>query len=153
MVRYTKKEKISRWLNYGVAPCFFPVALAIIFDFIASNFSVRTTFIMLSDHFLDIILVSFALAVSIYSSAADLERDIDPKERENYTFMAIVYGVISIIAFSVLYFRQETLPDGAKYIVFALFLVSAKFDIDLGKKIEISTRENTVSTVASKPTR
>jgi hypothetical protein len=143
MASYTKEEKIKRWLRFGVFPSFFPVMLAIAFDFIASNFNIITTFSMLSNHFLDVILVSFAIAVGVYSSASDLERNLDAKQRENYGYEAIAWGFISIAFYSVLYVFREKLPTGAKYIIFAIFLLVARADVELGKRIENDTPENT----------
>ena len=125
MVSYTKEEKISRWIRLGVLPSFFPVLLAILFDFIASNFDIGSTFSMLSDHFLDVILVSFAIVVGVYSSASDLERNLDAKAREKFEYKAIKWGLISVAFYSVLYVFQNTLPVLAKYIFFC--------DIPLGR--------------------
>lgn len=139
MVVYTREEKIKRWLRFGVFPSFIPVLLAIVFDFIASNFCFTNALSILSDHFLDVILLSFAMAVGIYSSASDLERDLDAKERENFQYEAIIWGGLSIVFFSVLYVFQATLPIIAKCIIFIIFLLVARADIELGKRIENST--------------
>lgn len=143
MVSYSKEEKIARWLRLGVFPSFFPVLLAIVYDFIASNFNIPSTVYMLSDHFLDIILLSFAMAVGVYSSASDLERDLDAKERQNFELNAILWGAICVAFYGVLYILQGTLSVKVKYAFFALFLLVAWADIRLGKRIENATPERT----------
>lgn len=152
MVSYTKEEKISRWIRLGVLPSFFPVLLAILFDFIASNFDIGSTFSMLSDHFLDVILVSFAIVVGVYSSASDLERNLDAKAREKFEYKAIKWGLISVAFYSVLYVFQNTLPVLAKYIFFAIFLWVAWADIELGKEIENATPDTATSNSGDKLT-
>lgn len=141
MARYSKKQRISRWLRYGVYPSFFPVLLAICYDFIVTDFNLINTFHTIASHFLDIMLVAFAIAVGVLSSATDRERNIDESEREKFEYSAIVLVLLSIVFYGALYIKQKEFSYIVKYIVFILFLFVTYSDIKLGKKIENSTLE------------
>lgn len=139
MAKYSKEQRISRWLRYGVYPSFLPVLLAICYDFIATDFNILNTFQTLGNHFLDIMLVAFAIAVSVLSSVTDRERNIDENEREKLEYFAFALTLLSIVFYGVLYIKQNTFTYVVKYIVFVLFLFVAHSDIKLGKQIENST--------------
>jgi len=139
MARYSKKQRINRWLRYGVYPSFFPVLLAICYDFIITDLNFLNTLHTIGNHFLDIMLVAFAIAVGVLSSATDRERNIDEDEREKLVYSAFVLTLLSIVFYGALYIKQEDFSYTVKYFVFTLFLFVARSDIKLGKKIENST--------------
>lgn len=84
-------------------------------------------------------LVAFAIAVGVLSSATDRERNIDEDEREKLVYSAFVLTLLSIVFYGALYIKQEDFSYTVKYFVFILFLFVARSDIKLGKKIENST--------------
>ena len=107
--RYSEKERIMRWLKYGVFLSFFPLVLGITFDKIAGYNLVQ----LFSRHALDFLLVVFAVAVNAYSSVQDLENGLKPKDRGKYTEHAVFNGILVLCVYSYLYqkFDAAEVPD------------------------------------------
>lgn len=139
MAKYSKKQRISRWFRYGVCPSFLPVLLAICYDFIVTDFNIVNTLHTIGNHFLDIMLVAFAIAVSVLSSATDRERNINENTRESLEYSAFGLTLLSIVFYGALYIKQETFSYITKYVLFFLFLFVSIRDIKLYKEIENST--------------
>lgn len=136
---YTKEERIKRWLRWNVYPTFVPILLAILYDFISYNFDVKDTVYALHRHYLDVVLVSFALTAATFAAATDRERNLSNEERSDYFFKALSYGSISIFVYLILYITQNTLEIWIKNIFFAIFGYIAISIVRLGKEIEKST--------------
>lgn len=100
--QYTEKEKAKRWLKLVVAPTIFPVAVSYMYDAIIGFNFVQ----ILSRHILELILVIFALAVSIFGTAMDLDKKISNKTKENYAINSAGCGLLCIVAYCCLYERQ-----------------------------------------------
>lgn len=132
---YTKKERLKRWRNYGVIPAFFPIVFASLCDLYLEY----TLAQIISRHFLDFLLVTFAIAVSVFGAAMDLERDLSGKTRESYIVTSVLLGVISFAAYSFLYERDETENPYAMIAVRVAFVILAFIIVRKGFAVEGAT--------------
>lgn len=101
--QYTPKERAWRWIKFGVLPSFIPLILAILYD-IYLEFNLSQ---IISRHFLDLILVVFAISVSIIGSAMDLNNSVDGKTKERYAYNSVILCIICFAFYSFLYNKDE----------------------------------------------
>lgn len=130
--QYTPNERAWRWIKFGVLPSFIPLILAIIYD-IYLEF---TFWQIISRHFLDLILVVFAIAVSIFGSAMDLNNTIGPKTKERYAYNSFILCMVCFAFYSFLYNKD----DGNMPLMFILrvgFCFTAIKIIHNGFKLEL----------------
>lgn len=77
---YTDHQRAWRWVVYTALPSVFTYILAIGYDLILGYKFTQS----LSNHFLEFILMVFAISFSIYGSAANIERKIKKKQKKYF---------------------------------------------------------------------
>lgn len=100
---YTEEEKAKLWIKLLVIPTISPVAFSYAHDLIV-GYSIEQTF---ERHILELILIIFALAVSIFASSLDLERKISQKLKNEYAIASVGYGAVCIVIYCCLYNKVE----------------------------------------------
>ena len=129
--KYRPKEKAWRWIKYGVVPSFFPIILAILYD-IYLEYTISQ---IISRHFLDLILIVFAISVSIWGNATDLNNNIDSKKREKYTYTSVVLCLVCFAFYGFLY-NKDTGNLSFMIILRIGFIISAILIVDNGFHLE-----------------
>lgn len=139
-------RRVRFWLVGGVLPTFATLALLVFGDmWIGYKFTQA-----LSNHFLDFCLSTFTLAVSIFSGAVDLDRQIDQKKRISVIGTSAGLGFFCVIIFCFLYYRkllidkqiqgiQEMTPSNLITFVHIIFIILAFGVIRTGIKLEKET--------------
>lgn len=125
---YKKSYKARRWIKFGVIPSFMPIILVIIYD-IFLGYTFKN---IINRHLLDFILVVFAVAVSVFSSAIDLHKSINSNENkekgENYILFSLAVGIWCSAFFTLLYDRLKP-EDGLslRKIIFCFVQITITF--------------------------
>lgn len=107
---YTDRERAWRWIFYTALPSVFTYVLACIYDYILGYTLLQS----LSNHFLEFILMVFAISFSIYGSAANIERKIKKKTKEIYTGLSVVCCFACLVFYGFLYYMSTIDSDESK---------------------------------------
>lgn len=135
---YRKSRQVRRWIKYAVIPSFIPIILIIAYDIILGC----TLANIINKHLVDFILIVFAVAVSVFSSAKALNKkvrtDADEEKSDNYVLCSIVVGVWCTAFFTFLYDKLK--PEDSLSFKKVLFcftqIIVTLFIIYIGMKTE-----------------
>jgi len=140
---YTTPQRVRLWLLWGVLPTFATLVLLVFGDM-----WVGYTFIQaISNHFLDFCLTTFTLAVSIFSAAISHERNIEYNYRVAAIGAAAAWGIICLVIFCFLYYRNLLIEKGIEdmtppllvKMVHSFFIIIALLVIRTGIMLEKRT--------------
>ena len=125
---YKRSENARIWIKYCVFPTFVPVVISIMIDCYIGY----TIFQGIKRHYVDIILIFFALAVSMFSSAVSM--DAHGEKRRDYIGISGIGGV----GYAVFYVLFYAVPDGRLWVkIFACIFVFFTGCIIIGKGMEV----------------
>lgn len=102
---YTNNQRAWRWVIYTALPSIFTYILAIAYDYILGYKITQS----LSNHFLEFILMVFAISFSIYGSAANIEQKISKKRKEVFSGISVTCCFACLVFYGFLYYisKQE----------------------------------------------
>lgn len=135
---YKRSYRVRRWIKYAVIPSFIPIFLIIAYDIILGC----TLENIVNRHLVDFILVVFAVAVSVYSSAKILNKEVksdkDEEKSDNYVLFSLLVGGWCTAFFTFLYDKLKAEDSlSFKKILFCLVqIVITNFIIYIGMKAE-----------------
>ncbi len=134
---YTKEERSWRWVFYAVFPAVFSFALAFIYD-LCLQYDLLQAF---SRHFLEFILMIFAISISIFDAAMNIENKITKKTKEKYAGVAVICCFFCLVFYGFLY--NETISENvtATTILRILFVILTTIIIYAGFRFQ-KTEEN-----------
>lgn len=135
MHKYTQKERLKRWRNFGVIPAFIPTGLAVLFDFYL-GYTFRQ---IVSRHFLEFVLIVFAISVSVFSTALDWERGLDGTSREHFILCSVILMLLSLVVYAFLYERGTPREPWIPNLFRAGFVVAVIAIIRIGVRLERSS--------------
>lgn len=147
---YTDRERAWRWIFYTALPSVFTYVLACIYDFILGYTIIQS----LSNHFLEFILMVFAISFSIYGSAANIERKIKKKTKEKFTGISVICCFACLVFYGFLYYLSTIESDDSKttiidpkaaIIIRILFVLLATIVIYAGFYFEANTKESSLN--------
>lgn len=125
---YKESKQVRRWIKYAVIPSFIPILLIVAYDIILGC----TLANIVNRHLIDFILIVFAVAVSVFSSAKTLNKktnsDIDEEKSDNYILCSILVGGWCTAFFTFLYDKLK--PEDSlslKKIIFCLIQIIITF--------------------------
>lgn len=144
--RYTDRDRAWRWIFYTAFPSILTYILAIIYDSILGYKIIQS----LSNHFLEFILMVFAISFSIWGSAADIERKIRKKTKEFFVAISVTCCFICLVFYGVLYYISKlendttdiSLDHNAAIIIRILFVIIATIVIYAGYYYEANAKES-----------
>lgn len=129
---YTKKERSWRWVFYAVLPAIFSFSLAFIYDLFL-EYELSQAF---SRHFLEFILMIFAIAISILDSAMNVENKLTKKTKEKYSGASVICCFFCLVFYGFLY--NETISENktATLILRILFFILTTCIIYVGFRFQ-----------------
>lgn len=129
--RYTKRQKIFRWLKYGVIVSIVPFLLSVIYEWWAyANFQ------LLNPKYLpDFILVVFAVSACVRSNATDIERDF-PESKKSFFAQCSLFTVMLCVAFYCITKAAKPAAEDRPTIVFGITCFCLLVNIILGCVLE-----------------
>lgn len=139
MRTYTRQERLKRWRNFGVIPAFVPTGFAVIFD-LYLEYTIQQ---IISRHFLEFVLIVFAISVSVFSAALDRERGLDGASREQFIIYSIVLVGLSLAVYAFLYERGTPRNPWILNIFRTGFVVAAIVITCVGFRLEETSAEPT----------
>ncbi|MBD5525770.1 MAG: hypothetical protein HDR04_15395 [Lachnospiraceae bacterium] len=125
---YSNKVRAFRWFFYTALPSIFTYMLACIYDLILGFTIIQS----LEKHFLEFILMVFAIAISIFGSAMNIERKITPLMKEIYVGLSVLCCFICLVFYGFLYYSNNQSNEVISINEFE----SANIDIDEENIIE-----------------
>lgn len=131
--RYSNKVRASRWFFYTALPSIFTYMLACIYDLILGFTIIQS----LEKHFLEFILMVFAIAISIFGSAMNIERKITPIMKEIYVGVSVFCCFICLVFYGFLYYPSGSKKENIITILHIVFVIIALLIICLGIIFEI----------------
>jgi len=132
---YTKKERSWRWVFYAVFPAIFSFILAFIYD-LCLEYDLLQAF---SRHFLEFILMIFAIAISIFDSSMNIENKLTKKTKEKYAGTSVLCCFFCLVFYGFLYNESISENEIATLILRILFIILTILIICVGfhfQKIE-----------------
>lgn len=104
MVQLFKRSyHARRWIKLGVLPSYLPIILVILFD-LRSGYTIIN---IINRHILDFLLIIFAIAVSVFSSAMILYKKSksmkNTEKAENHILYSVLIGLSCSIYFAIQY--------------------------------------------------
>lgn len=104
MIKLFKRSYYARrWIKLGVLPSFLPIALVILFD-LRLGYTFKN---IINRHILDFLLIIFAIAVSVFSSAMILYKKSksmkNTEKAENHILFSVFIGLGCAIYFAIQY--------------------------------------------------
>lgn len=129
---YTKNERSWRWVFYAVLPAIFSFSLAFIYD-LCLKYELSQAF---SRHFLEFILMIFAIAISILDSAMNVENKFTKKTKEKYSGVSVLCCFFCLVFYGFLY--NETISENeiATLVLRILFFILTTFIICVGFRFQ-----------------
>lgn len=100
---YSNKARAFRWFFYTALPSIFTYMLACIYDLILGFTMIQS----LEKHFLEFILMVFAIAISIFGSAMNIERKITSLMKEIYVGLSVLCCFICLVFYGFLYYSYN----------------------------------------------
>ena len=94
-------KKKQKWLYFGVIPTVFPVAVTVVFDLYVGYLFIQ----VIERHILELMLVVFAILVSVVSEALELRIY---KDNKVFIGKMLFIGLIVISMYSFLYDKDHT---------------------------------------------
>ncbi len=140
MNTYTRQERLKRWRNFGVIPAFVPTGLSVLFDlYLEYTFQQ-----IISRHFLEFVLIVFAISASVFSAALDCERGLDGKIREHFIVSSVALAVLSLTAYAFLYERGTPKKSWVPCAFRVGFLVAVTIITRVGFRLEEASAKTAV---------
>ena len=132
---YSNKVRACRWFFYTALPSLFTYVLTCIYDLILGFTFIQS----LDKHFLEFILMVFAIAISIFGSAMNIERKITPAIKEIYVGLSILCCFICLVFYGFLYYPSDKKEAKVITIIHIIFIIIAILIIILGISFEIKS--------------
>lgn len=139
---YSNKVRASRWFFYTALPSIFTYMLACIYDLILGFTIIQS----LEKHFLEFILMVFAIAISIFGSAMNIERKITPIMKEICVGLSVFCCFICLVFYGFLYYPSGNKDGNVITIIHIVFIIIAFLIICLGIVFEIKTDKEEINT-------
>lgn len=98
--QYTRNGRACRWIYYTAGPSIFTYILACAYDLILGYKITQS----LSNHFLEFILMVFAISFGIYGAVSNVERNIKGKVKEIYGNISLVCCFACLAFYGFLYY-------------------------------------------------
>lgn len=131
----TENEKnANKWLKLVVVPTIFPVTLSYIADIIIGYDSYQ----ILSRHILEIILVIFAIVVSIFGSILN-KMKTSKNISQDYIINSVGCGIFCMAFYCILYDRVSKFSFFILLLLHILFIIITGLTIKNGYKLEKET--------------
>lgn len=145
-------RRVKFWLVGGVLPTIAALALLVFGDMWVGYTLAQAA----SNHFLDFCLTTFTLAVSIFSSAVDIERQINRDKRMAVIGASVGLGFLCAIIFCFLYYRNLLIEKGIEDMTppsllcgaHVIFIIVALLVVRTGIMLE---KETTSQSIQPKP--
>lgn len=144
---FHESRQVRRWIKYAVIPSFIPILFIVAYDIILGC----TLANIVNKHLVDFILIVFAIAVSVYSSAKILNKkvksDIDEEKSDNYVLCSLLVGIWCTGFFTFLYDKLKP-EDSLSYkkIIFCFVqIIITIFIIYIGMKTENKSEQISIS--------
>lgn len=132
--QYSNLERALRWIFYTALPSIFTYILACIYDLIL-GFTMEQS---ISNHFLEFILMIFAISISIFGSAMNIERKISSKMKEISVGISVICCFICLVFYGFLY-NPSTNNLKAVHIMQIVFAVIALIMMCFGFIFELKS--------------
>lgn len=140
---------MRRWIKLGVVPSFIPIILVVLYD-IYLGYNIKN---IINRHLLDFLLIIFAIAVSVFSSAMILYKNIksnnNSEKAENHIMVAMAIGLFCSVFFTLLYDRikQDDNLTVRKILFCIVQIVITVFLIYKGMQTEAGLESQTTSSL------
>lgn len=133
--QYSNLAHALRWICYTALPSIFTYILACIYDLIL-GFTILQS---ISNHFLEFILMIFAISISIYSSAMNIERKVSSTIKEISAGISVICCFICLVFYGFLYHPSSNNNLKAVHIIQIVFAGIALLVICLGFVFELKS--------------
>ena len=144
---YKNSRHVRRWIKHAVIPSFIPILFIVAYDTILGC----TLANIVNKHLVDFILIVFAIAVSVYSSAKMLNKkvksDIDEEKSDNYVLCSLLVGIWCTGFFTFLYdkLKPEDSLSYKKIVFCCVQIIITFFIVYIGMKTENKSETLSVS--------
>lgn len=131
--QYSNLARALRWIFYTALPSIFTYILACIYDLIL-GFTILQS---ISNHFLEFILMIFAISTSIFGSAMNIERKVSSKIKEIIVGLSVLCCFICLVFYGFLYYPSEIRDKKVVHFMQIVFAIIALFIMCLGFIFEL----------------
>lgn len=131
MVKRDLKKCAKNWIKLVVLPTIFPVFISYVADLIIGYDLIQ----ILSRHILELILVIFAIVVSIFGSILN-KMKAKPNLSQDYMINSVGCGVFCIAVYCILYDRISKFPLCVLILMHIFFIIITCLTIKNGYKLE-----------------
>lgn len=130
--KFSKKDRADLWLMYTVVPALLPYILAVIYD-LTLGF---TLFQALDKHFLELIMMVFAISAAILGAIIEPTQQINSVKRAKNVWISVICCLVCLAFYGFLYNPGKAKSQQVIIVLQLVFALISGLIIRYGYKFE-----------------